>query len=488
LAQRAYRERKESAVENLKRRVIELEQLNETMGKEYTSLTDIILHQNSIQSFPDIAQQIKNGTIKLLHMTQEAEDEEGEYEVHVPGNTSSVPEVPCLDSSNSSGTISRSCPSPRLTSSSTVETSCPTIIEVRDLQSQSTGPPGPNRSSNSQAGDIGQKCMQADLSFPDTNSSTGYEYFGAALPGVAYNTTMQPPRSYAAQEITFGRRLHRSSQEVGSLLASMESPPPLLYMKTFGFCLHFENRQEIARRMRFAATQARDSTLNNWKYPFTNLGGAGLFFPDLDGSCLDETVPGTGLPIGNRAIHESYKPAEMTGLSMGPFSEEVEAIRDLRLNSQFRILEPGFQGDFFDSDEIEICLRSYGVTILPGKDFVTAYVDMAIFEPQQEPFAVIYENGGLPISQEGFVGNIASAYASGIPKSMEAAERRGGQHEESLNRPAFSPLFGQYPSHSTSSGSTSRAYGRSTPHHTDWKGSHSVKTKVMVDVECLITG
>ena len=50
------------------------------------------------------------------------------------------------------------------------------------------------------------------------------------------------------------------------------------------------------------------------------------------------------------------------------------------MNPQLRIIDPEYDGDFFDSDEIEICLRGYGVTIPAGKDFVTAYIDMSMFE------------------------------------------------------------------------------------------------------------
>ncbi|VUC29524.1 unnamed protein product [Clonostachys rosea] len=70
----------------------------------------------------------------------------------------------------------------------------------------------------------------------------------------------------------------------------------------------------------------------------------------------------------------------MPGLSMGLFGPSIEAARDLRLNNQLRTIDPEYDGDFFDTDETEICLKAYGVTIAAGKDFVTAYIDMGMFE------------------------------------------------------------------------------------------------------------
>lgn len=63
----------------------------------------------------------------------------------------------------------------------------------------------------------------------------------------------------------------------------------------------------------------------------------------------------------------------------GFFGPDVEHA-DLRLNHQLPVLDPRYEGDFFDPDEIETCLRSYGVTIPPRKEFVTAHLDLTMFD------------------------------------------------------------------------------------------------------------
>jgi hypothetical protein len=451
LAQRAYRERKESAVESLRKRIMELEKLNETMGREYTTITDIILNQNSVQGFPDIAQQIKDSTTKLLDMARDAEQHDRDDGLIMSSITEEVPGLlySTGSSSQSSGQMSRSCPSPEITH-------LDLSLGLANVPDQV---PVPGWPSTSQADFYTDQPMQAGgPTLATTSFYPGLDFFNAPLPGVSHASTLQPPRSYAATELTFGRRLHRASQESGSLLASMQNPPPLLYMKTFGFCLHFETRQEIAKRMKVAATQARDKTLNDWRYPFTNLGGAGLFYPELNAYGADGTDSSTGLPIGNRSLSEAFKPADLTGLSMGPFSAEVEAVRDLRLNSEFRILEPAFQGDFFDSDEIEICLRSYGVTIPPSKDFVTAHIDMSIFEPHKEQVAALSEHG-LSTFPEGPDGRVDLTQGQQISTMSElTSSLRNTASSKSASPPAY-----------------------------DSTGRASRKSKVVIDVESLIT-
>lgn len=237
-------------------------------------------------------------------------------------------------------------------------------------------------------------CGDETSCLPGPSAQFEHDVANHTLPTLSLTCSLPPPRSYAAHERTFGRRLHRASQEGGFLLASMSCPPPTWYLKVFGFCLNFETRGEIRDRMRDAVSQSRDSTLNNWRYPFTNLGGAGLFYPDVNNSTA-HCDQAACLPIGNRSLqHEEYRPSELTGFSMGPFLPAVEEVRDLRLNPLLRILDPGFQGDFFDADEIEICLRGYGITIPPNKDFVTAKIDMRKFENVQVPFVDF--NAGAP--------------------------------------------------------------------------------------------
>ncbi|KAL4731313.1 hypothetical protein ACLX1H_000278 [Fusarium chlamydosporum] len=263
MAQRAYRQRKESAIDVLKQKVEELEKSKEAMSKEFLNFTTVILEQDNLKACPEIVERIKNSTISILTSVQELDDN-GSPEDPVMDHILPPDEVPAEVSMNYPLAADQN---------STMD------ISLMDYLSE----------------------LEVDNSFGYTATEKP-----STVPDYEYNTSIP---------------------------------------------------------------DAFDS-----RFPFTNIGGAGLFYPDQG---FDDNES----PIGNRFLqNEAYRPSEMSGFSMGPFGPSIEQVRDLRLNPQLRIIDPEYDGDFFDADEIEICLRGYGVTIPPNKDFVTAYIDMGMFQ------------------------------------------------------------------------------------------------------------
>ncbi|KAJ4128021.1 hypothetical protein NW768_008305 [Fusarium equiseti] len=360
LAQRAYRQRKESAIDVLKHKVEELEKSKEDMGKEFLNFTTVILEQDTLKNNPEIVEHIKKSTISILTSAREVENDEPENQDQITTIDDIPAEVP-IDYTLSTGQVN-ALDFPMMEFVPQVEFD--NLFDYNNTNTQPT--PVPDYTSTPSAFDTSSYFQMPINQTPQYNM---YQ-----LPGASWDSSLCSPRSYASQEATFGRRYQRASQEAAFLLASMRHSPPSWYKKVFGFCMHFETREEIANRLGETIRKSRDATLNNWKFPFTNVGGAGLFYPDLGNGNSE-------LPIGNRYMqNEAYRPLEMSGFSMGPFGPSIEQTRDLRLNPQLRIIDPNYDGDFFDADEIEICLRGYGVTIPANKDFVTAYIDMGMFE------------------------------------------------------------------------------------------------------------
>jgi hypothetical protein len=365
MAQRAYRQRKESAIDVLKQKVEELERSKEDMGREFVNFTSVILEQDTVKNNPQIIEHIKQSTLSLLSNAREL-DENERPDVQDGDQNDLLDDLPAGVSADFTPPIPQA-----------QDLDFPMMDVTRQLD-YTTNPIDPMlshpRSSSDPNSDSTPHSFDATSYFQPPTTQTPFYDMTYQLPGSTWESTLPNPRSYAAQELTFGRRYHRASQEAAFLLASMRHAPPTWYRKVFGFCMHFETREEISSRLGEALRKSRETTLNNWRFPFTNVGGAGTFFPDQGYGSFD-------LPIGNRSLeHEAYRPSEMSGFSMGPFGPSIEQIRDLRLNPQLRIIDPEYDGDFFDSDEIEICLRGYGVTIPSGKDFVTAHIDMGMFE------------------------------------------------------------------------------------------------------------
>lgn len=178
------------------------------------------------------------------------------------------------------------------------------------------------------------------------------------------NNPMANPDSSAASEATFGRRLQRRTLERGLSLAQMDNPPPDRFGAVFGFCLLVESRNQIINRLKSCLHSFKEESLNYWRFPFSNLGGAG--FSSERAASGSSTEP----PMGNQGYVESFKPQHSTGFAMGPFSAQVESVKDSRLDKRMQIKFPGFEGEFLDAEEAERYLRDRGIRIPPFAEFV----------------------------------------------------------------------------------------------------------------------
>ncbi len=174
--------------------------------------------------------------------------------------------------------------------------------------------------------------------------------------------------------MTFGRRLQRTASERAWTLISMPNPPPKRFARVFGFCLLFESRDSIKRRLGAVVERNRRESLSNWEYPFLQLGGAGTHY---------DMTNYNGDLLGNQGTIDIRRPRSNTGFGTGPFNEKITEASAL-LDKNMRINLPGFSAEFYDCDEIEMYLRERGITMPGGADYVTVEIDMADFETTED--------------------------------------------------------------------------------------------------------
>ncbi|GJN84198.1 hypothetical protein PLIIFM63780_007754 [Purpureocillium lilacinum] len=369
LAQRAYRHRKDTAISSLEQKVKELEKANAAMSKEFGDFYKLLMADGGSASAPQVALRLKSLADNLLSPST-AQDGSASSNRSPSADTEDQPDphLPGRQNSGSSSEYSRFEPPPIAThhhqpysqgASVDISPSAPAIHMPSSLSYEVVTQPTPSN---------------ASFPFYASMEPSSNHFIGHLASPDPY-ASLPPPSTYAAHEATFGRRVQRATLEAGLRLISMANPPPERYAAVFGFCLFFESRDAIIRRLSLSLSRTRQEGLSHWKAPFTNLGGAGTFF--IDKSSGVPSVDGSddgSLPIGNQGAREFFRPTEMTGFSMGPFSAEVEATRDDRLDHRMRMLYPGFEGNFFDADEIETYLRHIGITIPQSADFVEAEV------------------------------------------------------------------------------------------------------------------
>jgi hypothetical protein len=175
------------------------------------------------------------------------------------------------------------------------------------------------------------------------------------------------PRSHAYSEFSFGRRLLRESLESAMRLLSVKDLPRSVWKKVFSFSGEYQDRDTIKARISQLLERPAKSSLQNWKAPWTTIGGAGTFFP---------------LPEGD--VDEDLMPKIRPGYSMGPHTPRVAEVEEL-LDENLYCKKQGLEGEFFDSNDVEQYLRSRGLEIPEGADTVTAQIDLSVISEAASP-------------------------------------------------------------------------------------------------------
>ncbi|KAF7560296.1 hypothetical protein G7046_g3841 [Stylonectria norvegica] len=396
LAQRAYRHRKDTAITSLEQKVKDLEDANEDMGKEFMNFYDFFLSQGMLEGAPEVARRLNDTTRKFLSLTRKSnEDSSRDSRDAPPSQHVKSDLVPSHRDSKQSSSTSTASPDQGPMSSPPALGGPRIGASPESMTSYSSSLPQSGFPASNFPFEVITLPTPENASFPIYGSPSQFPYLDHSFTPSPMSS-LPPPASYSFQERSFGRRLQRSTLEAGLRLVSMPNPPPHRYAAVFGFCLLFEGREAIIQRLTRTLDKTRQETMNVWKYPFTNLGGAGLFFPEQQPSqSMPGLASGSGnYAAGNRGLPEPYKPTQMTGYSMGPFSPEVEAARDDRLDQRMRMMHSGFQGDFYDADEVDIYLRQRGLVIPENADYVEADIDIDSFRNTSELASMGQNTGG----------------------------------------------------------------------------------------------
>ncbi|KAK4196875.1 hypothetical protein QBC40DRAFT_4437 [Triangularia verruculosa] len=376
LAQRAYRNRKEEAIQSLEKQVQELKDKNQEMNNAFLRLHDFATSMGFLDQLPELGHQLHVTTERFASLAKNTVDDDGKEGQHASSAS---------DDSSSRQRSQSTQADARFASATVYETSkAPAQLYGGLMISHepATHPPNlvPNLSNEfSQPMPVSTQALGYEIVTYPTLNNASFPFqatpdlnFVDQFTTTGLHSSLPAPRSYAPHEITFGRRLQRFAIEKALFLISMPDPPENRITRIFGFCLLFETPDSIKRRLARQLARNAQDTLHNWQFPFYHLGGAGTHY--------DVTTGVTSQRIGNQGTADVLKPANTSGFATGPFSPEVNRIRDSSLDENMHIETPGFGGDLLDPDEVEIYLQERGVIIPPGTDFVTAEVDPTTFD------------------------------------------------------------------------------------------------------------
>ncbi|KAL2150627.1 hypothetical protein VTH82DRAFT_7190 [Thermothelomyces myriococcoides] len=433
LAQRAYRDRKENAIQTLEKKVRILKHANEEMNNAFMQLHDLALRSGLADKLPELDHQLRQTAERYLSLAREVSEDDASDGQRDRSMSQTRGEP------NSYHTQSGSQGQPDTVASSVPATSSPRATTggeggegEGDLVALSGGPSissepvtqaeftaqltldrQRHQQDHQQHESHHQQSLQA-LPAPDEPPNFTYEILtqptleNASFPfqstPFAFSSqdfsvspligSLPMPETYAGFEATFGRRLQRYSVEQAYAILSMPDPPPRWIKRVFGFSLTLESIEAIRRRLRRMLDRDHKQSLYNWQYPFYHLGGAGTHFDTSSSSFSAPTFFSSSFPtttasgkpyrIGNQGTVDVLKPQVTAGFAMGPFSREVHSAQDQGLDENMHITLEGFDGEYFDCDETELYLLQHGVVIPPGADIITIDVDLSQMETYEE--------------------------------------------------------------------------------------------------------
>ncbi|KAK1574735.1 BZIP family transcription factor [Colletotrichum navitas] len=477
LAQRAYRNRKETAIQSLEKKVDELRKTNEEMSKEFMRLYDFAVSKGMHESTPEFGRQLQATTEKFVALARRSSEElenDGDLPTSQDNDVDAQEASPTIGNAGLSDTsgsqdvavkpaemmyggfiVSHGEDTAHSTPRSQTLTAMHTTSWATDSQPQapqSTAPQAPLGYEIVTEPTTDNASFPFGMSFDDSLDQAGSPNLSGQPISETLFSIISPPSSYAYQERTFGRRLQRSTLEKAYFLVCMPDPPPALMSRAFGFCLLFEPKERIKERLANCLRVKERESMFNWKFPFWNLGGGGTWFDEMDETDYSRAGKLRG-PVGNQGTAEPHRHKVDSMFGLGPWDARTEETRDLRVDHEAAKLHmsvPGFEGDFYDADEVEWVLQRRGILIPPAADFVTAEIDPADFSTDTAAGGQVFGTGsqssvddiigGLRHAEKSPLAHFARGYVGMNLKPTRASDIHNGAHSVARTEEALPAL------------------------------------------------
>ncbi|KAK4504088.1 hypothetical protein PRZ48_005003 [Zasmidium cellare] len=347
MAQRAYRQRKESTLEELRKRVSELTNMIELMNKAFIDCRDKMvasgLPANQIHDMRETSMQFE----ALLKCARN------------PGEECDPEITQIIQQSSGDGDKSTE---PKNVPSWMDEAAVQAVSKARAPTAQvgmgyeMYADQGADAMAIDYLGDFGQS--QALTPAKPGSLSSFDAAFRMDMPSqINIPPSLTTPMTYSFQETTFGRRLHRACLEQGYQLLLDPERRPHTYERVFKLSLMSRDRGKLTTAMKALLDRGPHENLHT-NVPLIHVGGAGTHYPRRD-------------PFGNmQPKRESWN----LGV-VGPQTLALleNAARD-NLTTDMSVDIVGFEGEWFDPYDVEGYLHEKGIFIDPSSSFAEAEV------------------------------------------------------------------------------------------------------------------
>lgn len=358
MAQRAYRQRKESTLDDLRKRVSELMTAAECMNKAFEDCRDrLVMAGLSEGQLDDLAET----TVKFSGYMSNARNP---GDLHVVAESEVAVPVAATKPSN----VTRHSDELSL-----VPKNVPSWIDQSTLS---------HTERQNQRSDVGMGYTiynsgafdQLAENFRIPTLAHGmhprYQDMTSSLPtppevpmlqpqrSLSSSDELSPPKTYSFHETTLSRRLHRACIEAAYHLLLDPIRRPHTYDRVFKLSLLNRDRARMAASLKKILDRGIDDPLDLWDAPLLHIGGAGTHYP-----------------VRGRPTYASEKRTKYHLGMIGPqMLNLLENVAQARPATEVSVEVEGFEGTWFDPYDVEGYLESKGIHIDPTVSFVEAEV------------------------------------------------------------------------------------------------------------------
>ena len=357
MAQRAYRERKETTISGLEKQVGFLKQTVTQMNQAFLEYNDKTVASGVLAWKPSLGEDLRSIMEQFVKLARNANAGTDPEEASSGPGTSSLRSPQSTGQSHSGShddTGDGSLKHTSITEPSPEPTKPLEPMSMLGYQVTYDAQPGSMMIENHGVPETTQAITRKeDASAWWTEPSPSHQQHNTESYGPSYtedwrpavDRSLQPVHTYSFQETTFARRLLRDSYEkVYFLLMNPKTPPDLIHRK-FRYSLCFGNTKTITRNVKEILDRTAQEPLGNWDFPMLHVGGAGLHFP-RDKDSRDIEPPQGWLSqrnVGPWPMHRAH-----TSTPVEDFPENV-------------IKWSNLEGVWFDNNDVEMYLRTKGL-------------------------------------------------------------------------------------------------------------------------------
>ncbi|KAH8692436.1 hypothetical protein BGW36DRAFT_387634 [Talaromyces proteolyticus] len=330
LAQRAYRSRKEATISSLNGRVAELDAAIEDVHRSLASFQEGVVASELLEPRSDLLynlREISEKTAALIQLSKgEAFSESGSSRASEPREAY----MPMIENSNEH------------LISDLIEYNAADEISLATEKNSIF--PKRARLSNQQDQDMFEN-IHAPVNAKQPHSSIPKPTYRLPTPNLHQP---QPPSTFSFHENTFARRLRRNCWEYGYRLLVDSATEPEELSRVFQFSFGVTNRKMLIGRFQRALAMSGDAIEHHSSSPPFYIGGAGTHYTQK----LQQGDP----------MSPSLNIYPISKFS-GPWPFQFAETPHEETSIDGLLMATGFDGEWFDSNDVEGFLREKGIFI-----------------------------------------------------------------------------------------------------------------------------